>query len=67
LAIWYIFANLVVIWCIFPLLVYCVKKNLATLIHTITVTGIGTYICIALIPKSNIAFCRKPSHNTTCC
>jgi hypothetical protein len=27
-AIWYIFSNLV---CIFPILVYCVEKNLATL------------------------------------
>jgi hypothetical protein len=32
--IWYIlwpFGNLMAIWYIFPILVYCVKKNLATL------------------------------------
>jgi hypothetical protein len=36
-AIWYTFwplVNVVVIWYIFPVLVYCVKKNLATLYST---------------------------------
>jgi hypothetical protein len=36
-AVWYIigpFGNLVVSWYFFPVLIYCIKKNLATLLRT---------------------------------
>jgi hypothetical protein len=47
-AIWYIlrpFGNVVAIWYIFPLLVYCVKKNLATqlLIPTTQITFLQNF------------------------
>jgi hypothetical protein len=43
-AVWYIlcpFGNLVVIWYIFPVLVYCVKKNMATLMYICENVGGG--------------------------
>jgi hypothetical protein len=56
-AIWYILGqsgNLMVIWYIFPVLVYCVKTNLATLLKTRKKAGKPTF-------QQKIAIVSHPS------